>query len=127
MPSLSCKQACHCRPVGCFIFMSARCSRSHAALRTGASASTERHSRQSSITIWLALVSKVEPVGGQPQATGYDLLSRRGPVFLLGGGCGDVPTLAGRRSRRPVISRRDEGVDSLTRRSKSAFGGKAEK
>src|SRR5262249_35897027 len=40
---------------GCFIFMSARCSRSPAALRTGASASTEPHSRQSSArapTIW---------------------------------------------------------------------------
>src|SRR5262249_37360496 len=47
MPALSCKQACYCGSVGCFIFMSARCSRSPAALRTGASAFTERHLRQS--------------------------------------------------------------------------------
>src|SRR3954471_20540881 len=51
MPSLSCKQVFHCRAVGCFIFMSARCSWSHAAVRTGARAFTERHSRQSSAMI----------------------------------------------------------------------------
>src|SRR6476619_3076429 len=47
MPALSRKQVCYYGPVGCFIFMSARCSRSPAALRTGASASTEQHLRQS--------------------------------------------------------------------------------
>src|SRR6476660_7748692 len=51
MPSLSCKQVYHCRAVGCFIFMSARCSWSHAAVPTGARAFTERHSRQSSAMI----------------------------------------------------------------------------
>jgi hypothetical protein len=33
------QQPCYCGSAGCFIFMSARCSRSPAALRTGASAS----------------------------------------------------------------------------------------
>src|SRR5215467_1426735 len=47
MPALSWKQECYSGPVGCFIFTLARCSRSPAALRTGASAFTERHLRQS--------------------------------------------------------------------------------
>src|SRR6266480_7309705 len=47
MPALSWKLVCSYGPVGCFIFMSAQCLRSPAALRTGASGSTERHLRQS--------------------------------------------------------------------------------